>query len=69
MRDQSRRKMKLGPQRDRLLLEEKTALLFQNKLKEYDDDDDDEDDDAWFRRRRINVDVAITFLLDPVDGK
>jgi hypothetical protein len=34
--------MKLGPQRDRLLIEEKTALLFQDKLREYDYDDDDD---------------------------
>jgi hypothetical protein len=29
--------MKLGPQRDRVLFEEKTSMMFQGKLAEYDE--------------------------------
>ena len=37
---QSRRKMKQGPVRDRLLYEEKTALMFKSKLDEYKEEED-----------------------------
>jgi hypothetical protein len=38
--NEARRKMKLGPQRDRLLFDEKVSILFKSKMAELEEEED-----------------------------